>query len=275
MLIHNLLRLILKAVLKSFSRAALKKHRPTVIAIVGEGKTGIAREAIYTALKDKFPTRRNLEYPFADFALPLTILGVRSYPTNYWEWFKTLLKAKIQLLFLPPHKNFLVLEVGYVHKPTFDYFWQITQPQVLVICGDAPYLSPQQTAPSVIKVKEPASLQNYLTAAQKVGEIFNIPVKESQKSLTHFKLPQARIRIIPSNLGGLIVDATYQYFPPDKKAVEEILKALPGKRIEISPQNLSAGIESAKEKEGQTIVLTGPYVKMWPTLTALARDPWS
>ncbi|KKW05656.1 MAG: hypothetical protein UY40_C0012G0003 [candidate division CPR1 bacterium GW2011_GWC1_49_13] len=275
MILHNLLRVLLKAKLKILSRATLKKHRPTVIAVVGEGKTGIAREAIYTVLKEQYPTRRNLEYPFADFALPLTILGVRSYPTNYGQWLKILIKAAFQLLFLPSHKNFLVLEVGYVHKPTFDYFWQITQPQVLVICGPAPYLSSSQTAPQVIKVKEPASLQNYLTAAQKVGRIFGISLKDSQKSLAHFRLPQARIRIIPSQLGGVIVDATYQYFPPDKKAVEEILKALPGKRIEISPQNLSAGIEKAKEKEGQTIVLTGPYVKMWPTLTALARDPWS
>ncbi|MEX1061642.1 MAG: hypothetical protein WEC39_00830 [Patescibacteria group bacterium] len=275
MLLHNILRVLLKAILKFLSRAAIKKHRPTVISVIGEGKTGIAREAIYTVLKEEFPTRRNLEYPFADFALPLTILGVKNYPTNYAEWARVLIKTILQLLFLPPHKNFLVLEVGYVYKPTFDYFWQITQPDVLVICGTAPYLSKDQTAPKIIKVKEPANLKDYLAAAQKVGNIFDISPIQSQKALAHFKLPQARIRIIPSLLGGVIVDATYQYFPPDKKAVEEIFKALPGKRIEISPQNLTEGITKAQSKENQTIVLTGPYVKMWPTLTALARDPWN
>ena len=274
-MVRNALRRILKQFLFGLSRWAVDKHRPTVIAVVGEGKTAVAREAIYTALKDKFPTRRNLEAPYADFALPLTVLGAGSYPTSIWEWKKTLFRTLVQLAILPRYKHVLVLEIGYIRKETFDYFWKIVHPNVLVVCGAAPYLSPNQKAPVTIKVKEPGNLENYLQSAKDVAKALGMKPKDIQKQLANFKLPRARIRVIPTKFGGILIDATYQYFPPDKKAVEEVLKAFPGKRIEISPQNLSAGIAQAEKKRGATVVLAGPYVKMWPAITTLAHYPWS
>ncbi|MDP2734986.1 MAG: hypothetical protein Q8P12_02140 [bacterium] len=272
-MIRKPLRRILRVVLAALSRAVIRKHDPTIIAVMGEGKTGIAREAVYTVLKKKFPTRRNLESPYAEFVLPLTILGAREYPTNYRSWLKTLAKAAAQVVLLPRHKNFLVLEIGYIRKETFDYFWKITQPEVLITCGETPYLSKNQTAPHTIKVKESSGLDGYLQAAAQVGKLFGIPAREARQSLKSFSLPQARIRIIPSRSGGVIIDATYQYFPPEKKALEEILRALPGQHLVLSPKDWRSRLEEAPKK--RVVVLTGPYKAMWPALTTLTRAPWT
>jgi len=272
-MIRKVLRRVLRLALSGLSRAAIRKHNPTIVAVMGEGKTGIAREAIYTVLKSRFPARRNLESPYAEFVLPLTILGAREYPTSYRDWMKTLARAAAQILLLPRHRNFLVLEIGYIRKETFDYFWRITKPQVLVACGKTPYLSKKQTAPHTIKVKESSGLAGYLRAAEEAGKIFGIPAREARRALRSFSLPPARIRIVPARSGGVIIDATYQYLPPEKKALDEILKALPGKHPILSPKDWRDRLEEVQKK--RVVVLTGPYKAMWPALTTLTRAPWT
>lgn len=267
------LRRILRLILFALSRWALNKHEPTVIAVIGEGKTGIVREAIYGVLKNHFPTRRNLETPDAEFVLPLTILGAKEYPPTILRWFTTVTKSIGQLLFLPKHKHFLVLEIGYTRKEVFDYFWKITQPEVLVICGNAPYLSKTQTAPKTVKVKDSKDLSGYLEAASKVGKAFGIPLKDVKKALANFTLPKARIRVLPARDGGIVIDATYQYFPPKEEALDEILEALPGKKIILSPKDLPSTIQEVRD--GEVVALTGSSKKMWSILLQLTRKPWT
>lgn len=263
------LRRVLRLILFLLARWALNKHKPSVIAIAGEGKTGIIREAIYTVLKHRFPVRRNLEYPDAEFVLPLTVLGAAEYPTNSFGWLRVVLRSIAQLTFLPPHKHFLVLEIGYTNKEIFDYFWQITQPQVLIICGNAPYLT--QSAPHTFKVKETPDLKGYLQTAHKVAQHFRISKEERQKALQNFTLPPARIRLYPATGGGLIIDATYQYFPPSKEALEEILESLPGKKIILTPKTRD---KPKNIRDGEVAVLIGPARKMWSDLLRLAKTPW-
>ncbi|GMR18956.1 MAG: hypothetical protein BMS9Abin34_078 [Patescibacteria group bacterium] len=273
LMIRKMLRRILRLILFALSRWTIRKHRPTIIAIVGEGETGIVREAIYAVLKNHLPVRRNLEPPSAEFVLPLTILGTQEYPTAFWRWVAILARSVGQLLLLPPHRHTLILEIGYTRKETFDYFWRITQPQILVICGRAPYLSKEQTAPKVITVKPTPNLNGSFTAALQVGEALGISRKEGEKALTDFTLPKARIRILPTKSGGLVIDATYQYFPPEPEALNEILEAIPGKKTILSPRNLPK--EAPKIKGGRVAVLTGPAKKMWPLLLELTKTPWA
>lgn len=265
-------RRTLRLVLFVLSRWALAKHKPVVIAIVGNGKTGIVREAIYAVLKKRFPTRRNLENPDAEFVLPLTILGAEDYPTSPAGWLMTIIKSAGRLILLPPSKHFLVLEIGYSNKEIFDYFWQISRPQVLVTCGQAPYLSKNQTAPKTFAVIETKDLKGYLETAIKVGESFKIKRKESEKKLENFSLPRPRIRILPAKGGGLIVDATYNYFPPNEGALDEILESFSGKKLLLSERTATKPKEI---KNGEVAVLVGPTRKMWPLLAQLAKQPWT
>lgn len=266
------LRRILRLILFGLARWALKKHRPAVIAIVGEGKTAIVREAIYAALKNHLPVRRNLEAPDAEFVLPLTILGAKEYPLTALGWLGIISRSFGQLLFRSPHKHFLILEIGYARKEIFDYFWQITQPQVLVRCGKASYLGKDQTASQTFLVKETEDLSGYLKVALRIAKNFGISSKEAERSLIGLALPKARIRILPARAGGIVIDATYQYFPPSEEALDEVLEVLPGKKVVLSPKDHPD--EDFEVKDGETVVLTGPTKKMWLLLARLAKVPW-
>jgi hypothetical protein len=272
-MLKNPLRRLLRIILFFLARAALKKHRPTVVAIVGEGKTGIVREAIYSVLREHFPTRRNLEAPNAEFILPLAVLGVREYPLSITGWIKIIARSTGQLLLRPPYRHTLVLEIEYTRKEIFDYFWNITEPEVLVICGKNPFLSPDQTAQKVFRTKETPNLAGYLEVALKVAQGFGIPKKEAQRNLQDFHLPKARINILPAKDGGIVVDATYHYLPSSQVALEEVLEALPGRKIIFSPQKETP--PNFKVRRGEIAVVTGPYRKMRNSLAKLSESPWT
>ncbi|OGC44787.1 hypothetical protein A2V54_01405 [candidate division WWE3 bacterium RBG_19FT_COMBO_53_11] len=272
-MLKNPLRRLLRVILFFLARAALKKHRPTVVAIVGEGKTGIVREAIYSVLREHFPTRRNLEAPNAEFVLPLAVLGAREYPLTITGWLSILVKSLARLLLRPPYHHILVLEIEYTRKDVFDYFWNITEPEVLVICGETPFLSRGQTAQKIFRTKETPNLTGYLETALKVAQEFGIPKKEAQRNLQDFHLPKARIDILPAKDGGMIVDATYHYLPSSRVALEEVLEALPGRKIILSPQKEIPS--NFKVHRGEIAVVTGPYRKMWTYLAKLSESPWT
>ncbi|NIT04326.1 hypothetical protein GTO10_05405 [Candidatus Saccharibacteria bacterium] len=272
-MLKKLLRRTLRFALLLLSRWVIRKHEPTVIAILGNGQTATAREATYHVLKHHFPTRRNLETPDAEFVLPLTVLGTRSYPKTYAEWLLILLKSATQLLILPKHKNFLVLEIGYTRAETFDYFWKITQPQVAVVCGDAPYLSKEYKAPKTVRVKEAKGLRGYFDAAVRVGKLFGIPPKAAKDALANFTLPKARIRILPAKEGGIIIDATHEYLPPKKEALDEVLENFAGKKIVVSEKSIAKA--PRRVKAGEVVVLIGPSKKLWPVLLELSDRLWT
>ncbi len=272
-MVKKILRRTLRTVLFVLARAALKKHHPTVVAIVGEGKTEIVREAIYTAIKEALPARRNLEAPNAEFVLPLTILGARNYPLSIPRWLSFLLRSALQLLLLPAHQNVLILEIGATRREVFDYFWNITRPAILVRCGKAPFLSPHQTAPKTFLVRETRDLSGYLETAVRVAEALKVKRRDAREALKKLELPKARINILPSRNGGIIVDATYHYYPPNPKALEEVLEALPGKKI-----FLTAGQEipeDLKIKKGEVAVLTGSNRELWTLIARLTRTSWA
>jgi len=122
MVFKKLLRRVGRTVLKHLSRAVLNRHRPKVIAIVGDGPTAIAREAIYTVLKEKYPTRRNLESPEAEFSVPLTIFGAKTYPRSLGHWLNLTIKTVLQILVLKPYFHFLILELNATNLRILD-FW--------------------------------------------------------------------------------------------------------------------------------------------------------
>jgi len=272
-MLKNPLRRLLRIILFFLARAALKKHRPTVVAIVGEGKTGIVREAIYSVLRKHFPTRRNLEAPEAEFVIPLAILGVKEYPRTIPVWIKILSKSLGQLLFRPPYRHTLVLEIEYTRREVFDYFWNITKPRVLVVCGGTTFLSSSQTARKVFRTRETSDLTGYLEVAVKVAQSLGISKKQAQEDLGDFSLPKARINILPAKDGGIIVDATYHYLPPSSVALEEVLEALPGRKIIFSPQKETP--PNFKVRRGEIAVVTGPYRKMRNSLAKLSESPWT
>src|SRR5690242_6712489 len=104
------LRLIGRLILKHLSRLTIRKHKPLIIGVLGEGPTSIAREFAYAVVSTTLPARRNLETPEAEFSLPLTILDYPNYPQSVVEWLWVMLKTFLQLFTIRPYKHALVLE---------------------------------------------------------------------------------------------------------------------------------------------------------------------
>lgn len=268
---RKLFRRLLRKILKYLTRAVLNKHRPKIIALVGETQTAIARETLYAALHEHFPTRRNIEAPEAEFVIPLTIFGADHYPKTVTEWLKILIKTTAQTLFFKPHFHILILEMTTGLSEILGYWLEITKPNFVVTCEPYPE-SPYITEETAIKLPEVRSnrLEPHQELALKIGEGFGISKKEIRSSLSKLSLPTPRIRILPGEAGTFVIDATYEYFPPSIKSLEEILLPLSGNKVWIrSAKNW----KEAQIKPKDIIVIIGPRRKLLEVVEEAALNP--
>lgn len=265
------LRRGLRIILKQLTQAVLAKHKPKIIALVGESQTAIAREALYIVLHEHFPTRRGIEAPEAEFVIPLTIFGAESYPQTIFGWLKTLAKTVAQTTFFKPHFHILILEMTTGLTEILNYWLEITKPDILITCGRHPqsgYIT-EETAIRLPKVRN-GYLEPYKKLALKIGQELAIPEKEILDGLSKFSLPSPRIRILPGEAGNLVVDATYKYFPPSLKSLEEVLAPLSGNKIWIRS---TKDWQEAKVKPKDVIVILGLRKELLEVVEEAALSP--
>ena len=268
---RGLLRRGLRIILKQLTRAVLAKHKPKIIALVGESQTAIAREALYTVLHEHFPTRRSIEAPEAEFVIPLTIFGANTYPQSIFGWLKVLAKTAAQAIFFKPHFHILILEMTTGLTEILDYWLEITKPNILITCGKHPpsaYIT-EETAIRLPKVRN-GYLKPYRKLALKIGLEFGVPEKEILDGLSKFSLPSPRIRILPGEAGNLIIDATYKYFPPSVKCLEEVLVPLSGNKLWIRSLK---DWQEAKVEPKDVIVILGPRKELLEVVEEAALSP--
>jgi len=259
------LRPIARSVLRILVKITLFKHKPEIVAIIGSGQTSIAREVIYTVLKEKYPNvRRNLETPEAEFSVPLTILGYPSYPENFLEWFFTLIKLTLQTLLLKPHKHLLVLELSSIHQEIQNYWIQTIKPKTTVeISYDLPskdYLRP------------------FFKKAKEVAKEFNLSKEEIKTGLNRVILPTSKIRFFKGKNRSFIVDASHYYFPAPLDSVLEIVRGLEGRKIAYAKgfeknalKELGFRINPSKykPKKNDVVVVRGQKMKINPVIKEL------
>ncbi|MFC1621962.1 hypothetical protein ACFL13_01065 [Patescibacteria group bacterium] len=226
MLINKLLRKPYRQILKTLTKAVLNKHKPTIVAIMGDRQTSIGREVVYQVLKTKFPVRRNLETPEAEFSVPLTILGYPHYPKTNLEWIWVLIKTIGGLFTIKPYSHFLVLELNFVQKELMEYWLEITTPETAVIVGNSPIDQAQYNFKKLVKITSTHSqdiLGPFKIAAQQVGKFYRIENQVIEQTLQTLNLPTSKIRLLPGKGGSLIVDATHYYKPTSLEAALEFV----------------------------------------------------
>lgn len=97
------------------AKMVLSRFKPKVIAVTGSvGKT-TTKDAIYTALKDIFYTRKNQKSFNSEFGVPLTILGLDTGWNSPIHWLKNIFLGFF-VVFKKKYPEWLVLETG-VDKP--------------------------------------------------------------------------------------------------------------------------------------------------------------
>lgn len=282
MVIHNVLRRVLRVILNKLTRATLAKHRPDVIAIIGSGPTGIIREAVYTLLHENYPVRRNLESPESEFSVPLTILGSESYPRRALAWLALLIKSLWQLLTIKPYFHILILEMGTENSESFKYWLEMTGPKIICLCGTFPLLNLLPKAEvHLCPATDLQDLEPYRHLALEVARTYRIKEQRAQELVNLLALPQARIQLKNGRGAKIIIDSTYHYYPPPLKAVTEIAEALNGKTAVFLDESLQERensqlqyprlrtINDLKGTDFQIIVVRGPRIKMRQLLDSL------
>lgn len=200
------MRKLFRHILAILMRAVLWKHRPQVVAIWGDGANAVARELIYTVLNIEYPAVQNSEKPEVEFSIPLTVFGAKGYPQNVWQWVKSILKTVLQLLRLPRFSHVLILEVDAIDSAVTE-FWMH-------------HLSPHHT---VNTSQLDTSLEIYQQLAIDIGKKFGIEEEISQTILAEYQPRGSQIRFYFTDDNGLIVDATYHFYPKSLSSVAEIL----------------------------------------------------
>ena len=114
------MRNILQYILKILATMTIWRYRPIIVGVTGSvGKTS-AKEAIYSILKDKFKTRRNIKNYNNEIGAPLTVLGSDISPETTFSgllsWFRIFSKALLGIIYQRNYPKVLVLELG-VSKP--------------------------------------------------------------------------------------------------------------------------------------------------------------
>ena len=187
--LKHISRTLLRNLLRYLCRKVIKKHKPVVITILGDGETAVAREILYANIHQKYPSRRNLEIPEAEFTIPLTVLGILTYPKNTFEWLEAIIKSFIRVIYLKSYSHYLIIEIPNITLQITS-FWTKT-------------LNPQYTLAGNLGVDE-------LLKDLKVKKVIS-------------EIPQPRIKILKGRGGCTVIDATYFYTSVPMKAVIEVV----------------------------------------------------
>lgn len=199
----TILRTTVRHILGFLTRLTIKKHHSTVIAIIGNGETSVAREILYENIHQRYPARRNLEILEAEFSMPLTVLGILTYPSNIVKWPNLIMSSLLKTIYLKPNHHFLIIEIPEINKKIINFWLTRLTPQYILILGKSKYTP---------KLSQKNIYSNTKAIFRKIG------IKETIK-----ELPQPRIKILKGIRNATIIDAASYYTPPPIKSVLEIL----------------------------------------------------
>lgn len=242
----KLLRKIYKKILKKLTIYTLKKHKPNIIAVMGDGHTSIARELIYQVINTKYAARRNIESQDVEFNLPLTILGFKRYPQKIWEWLWLVIKSGLENVYIKPYSHILILELNFTKADILDEWLKIIKPETAFIVGSMPIDYSEYGFRKVIKISNNGAeeiLGPYKIALGQLTKLFDIKEEFIDEIVQKFNLPETKIRILPGLNNSTIIDATHHYYP----------------------SNLEAALELVPEESTNNII----YTKMKPDLSVL------
>lgn len=127
-------------ILTFLAKQALKKYRPTIIAIAGSvGKTS-TKDAIYSVLSSAFSVRKSEKSYNGDLGVPLTILGLPNVWGNGVLWLANIARAIELVLFRERYPKYLVLEMGADAPGDIERIVKWVKPDISVLTrfGDVP-----------------------------------------------------------------------------------------------------------------------------------------
>jgi len=277
--LHDFLRISLRKLLGLYLNLAIKKHKPTILVIVGENHPSVLREIFYTVFSTSRNTRRNLERTESEFSVPLSVLGNLNYPKNLWDWKKFLIKTAIQLIYVKPYNHTLIIQLNYINDEIFEFWIKKLSPSLILNTGIS---NPKIKYYNSIKFNstEISQLQNgkLIEKMKTINRQFLVNQKLAQKALNEIQSPNSRIKLIAAKDSSIIIDARHYYYPPSLQAVLEIAEALPGKKHFLSSiksdfKSIPASYKTSKEIEPNSIyIFRGSKDQFLPEIRELSLN---
>ena len=132
------LRRVLSSALAYLSKWAIVKHGMKFIVVAGEHGTKLTGELVAEMLTPDYVIRRQLERPFWDFSIPLTILGFEDRQYSFFEWIVVLSQATLLLIFGKRNFTWTLLQMSTFKKDIVGYWSKIITPEVLVLVNSSP-----------------------------------------------------------------------------------------------------------------------------------------
>lgn len=207
-------------------KATVKKHKPLVIALVGNGPTSIVREAVFAVVNEVMPARRNIELPEAEFSVPISILGQKNYPSGFFSWTWFTLKSFVQIFTVKSFKHALVLELKPQNQNILNYWLDILSPEILIQLGEFKYTLADRKISFFRNYNiDDNTKAGYEHIATGIGKHLQIEDLDIELALAGIKLPEARLRILSGINGATIFDATHYYFPLKLSTVLETIES--------------------------------------------------
>ena len=225
-MINKIFRKPYRKILTKLTLQTLAKHNPTVIAVMGDGQTSIGREMVYNLIKRRFPVRRNLESPEAEFSVPLTVLGYPNYPNSYPEWIWVLIKSYFLIRKNPSYTHFLILELNFLDSEILSHWLKVLKPETALIVGRTAVDYSEFNIKKVVKISvshHEDILKPFEMATQQIGRFYRLDPKEIDEAIKSFSLPSSKIRFYPGKNDSILIDATHYYFPIKLGAALELV----------------------------------------------------
>lgn len=277
--LHGNFRIALRNILAIYVRIAIKKHKPTIITVVGENHSSILREALYTIFSTSKNTRRNLERTESEFSIPLSVLGNLNYPKNIWHWATFLIKTAFQLVYIKPYKHCLIIQLNFINKKIFKFWLYALSPSLILNTGlDNEEIRKYNSLK--ISQKEISELQNGNLSEKfkTINRQFNIDNKKAEKALSEMQTPGSRIKIIAGKNNSVIIDARHFYYPPSLQAILEIAEALPGNKhffssIKTDYNHIPKSYKTTKDIEKNSVyIFRGTKDQFLPEIRAISLN---
>lgn len=128
-------RRILAAILKLLSKWAISKHNLKIAVVAGTSGTKITGEMFGEMLSKDHFVRKQLEKPFWDFSIPLTILGIEDRRYNFVEWIIVIFECLKVLLFGKSRPGWVVLQMNTLKKEIANYWLDVVDPEISIIAN--------------------------------------------------------------------------------------------------------------------------------------------
>lgn len=127
-------RKFIQYILKYLAKLILWRYQPLVIGITGSvGKTS-TKEAVYTILKKRFKTARNVFNLNTEIGMPLTIIRGKDAKRNVFLWFYNFFSALWLFVFkIKEYPQILVLEMSEDAPGMTRYLVNLAKPKIGVI----------------------------------------------------------------------------------------------------------------------------------------------